>query len=327
MTEVTGPLLSVRDLSLSFRSSTGRRAAVLDAVSLDLGPRETLGLVGESGSGKSVLALALLRVLGAQAEITRGAALLDGEDLLRVDDRGMRALRGKMLAIISQNPASSLNPLRRIGVQIADVLRAHGDLSVRDARHRAAEMLDWVGIADAAARAEAYPFELSGGMKQRVMIALALAAGPRLLIADEATTGLDVTTQAMVLDLIREQAQARGMSTLLITHDLALAAERCDRIAVIHAGQIVEWAPAVELVTQPRHPYTRALLRATPRAGMSVADLQAIPGRAPDPAGVDLPACRFYGRCELRTDLCQRLSPPRNLTLGAGHMVACHHSA
>ncbi|MCB8877993.1 ABC transporter ATP-binding protein [Acidisoma silvae] len=322
---VLAPLLTVRRLSLAFALPQGGRASVLDGLSLDIAPQEALALVGESGSGKSVFALALLRLLDRHAEITDGEIRIEGEDLLHASDKRMQDLRGKTLAIIFQNPASSLNPIRRIGRQIADVLLAHGERSADAARRRAVQMLARVGIQDAARRANAYPFELSGGMKQRVMIALALAASPRLLIADEATTGLDVTTQAMVMDLIHEQARANNMATLLITHDLALAAERCDRIAVIHAGQLVESAPAARLLTAARHPYTRALLTATPHAGSTLANLRAIPGQAPDTAAADLPACRYYARCDRRTELCKSLPPMQTASSNGAHVVACHH--
>lgn len=323
-------LLSVRGLSLAFRSRDASGATVmspvLDRVSFDLAAGETLGLVGESGSGKSVTALAVMGLLDPAANVSGGQVLLDGTDLLLADERRMRALRGSTLALVFQNPARALNPLRPVGRQIEDVLRAHGRITAREARASALVMLDDVGIPSPAERARAYPFELSGGTCQRVMIALVLAARPRLLIADEPTTGLDVITQALILDLLAELARERGMATLLITHDLALAAERCQRIAVMHAGQMAETAPAGRLVTQPRHPYTQALLRATPRPGLRLADLAAIPGGAPELWRHDLPACRFFNRCDRRTAICRASRPPL-VAVATGHDVACHHPA
>jgi peptide/nickel transport system ATP-binding protein len=313
------PLLSVRDLSVAIAG-----LPVLDRASFDVQAGETLALVGESGAGKSLLALTLLRLAEPAARITGGQVRLDGVDLLGVNAARMRALRGGTLALVFQHPARALNPIRPVGRQIADVLRAHGRVSAGAAEHHAETLLAQVGIAEPAARARAYPFELSGGTCQRVMIALALAASPRLLIADEPTTGLDETAQTLVLDLLAALARQRGMATLLITHDLAMAAQRCQRIAVLHAGQLVELAEAATLLAQPRHPYTRALLRATPHPGGRLNALVPIPGGAPDLSSGDLPACRFFDRCAYRTGLCRSVAPPVR-AFGAAQRVACHH--
>ncbi len=314
-------ILAVEGLSLSFRSREGEVRALAD-VSFSLAPGETLGVVGESGSGKSVAALAIMGLLARTARIDAGRIRFEGRELLGLDERHMRSLRGRRLAMVFQNPRRSLNPLRPIGRQLCDVLRVHRGLGRAAARSEASALLARVGIADPAARLEAYPFELSGGMCQRVMIALALAAEPALLIADEPTTGLDTTVQALILDLIGALARDRGMATLLITHDLALAAERCDRIAVMHAGQLVEIAPARTLFAQPAHPFTEALIGATPAPSSVLGHLAGVPGLLPDLTRTDLPACRYFGRCPRRGDAC-RSAPIPLRAIGAGHAVAC----
>jgi peptide/nickel transport system ATP-binding protein len=232
-------------------------------------------------------------------------------------------MRGRELAIIFQNPRTALNPIRPIGRQIADILARHGDVTSRQAPGRAVEMLAKVRIPDPERRARSYPFELSGGMCQRVMIAMALACEPSLLIADEPTTGLDITTQAVIMDLIAELAASRRMATLLITHDLGLAAEYSDNIAVMHAGQIVEIAPAAALFAAPRHPYTAGLIAATPSGARDLDSLMAIPGALPDPRRADLPRCRYAERCERASDDCVNLAPPWRAASGGG-LVACH---
>ena len=311
------PLLKVDRLSV--RIGSGAKALpVLDGVSFSLRRGEALGLVGESGSGKSLAALSLMRLLPPGAHLTDGVATFGGEDLLQIPERRMRQLRGAGLALVFQNPTRALNPTRRVGRQIEDVMIAHGRGPRRTAGLPAEALLERVGLEG---RAATYPFELSGGGCQRVMIALALAANPTLLIADEPTTGLDVTTQRVILDLIGELARERDLSMLLITHDLALATERCQRIAVMHAGQIVETAPAKPFA--PWHPYTSALLRATPRPGMTLAALSAVPGALPDLSRSDLPACRFYDRCARRLPICRLVAPPVR-EVAPGHLVACH---
>ncbi len=312
--------LQVEGLSVAFRTRAGIVRA-LDGVGFAVAAGETLALVGESGSGKSVTAYALLGLLGAAGQITAGSALLEGTDLVAATPRAMARIRGRRAAMIFQNPRAALNPIRQVGRQIADVLRRHAGLGRRAARDGAVEMLRGVGIPDPARRAGAYPFQLSGGMCQRVMIAVAVAAKPALLIADEPTTGLDVTTQALVMDLIAGLASSNGMATLLITHDLALAAERAQRIAVMHAGHVVEVAETRALIDRPRHPYTQRLLAATPRAVGSLDALHSISGNLPDLRRDDLPPCRYAGRCARAVASCASVLPWADL--GGGHRVLC----
>lgn len=313
-------MLVVDDLSVRFATRTGIVRA-LDRVSLAVSAGEILGVVGESGSGKSVTAHAIMRLLDRAAEVTSGAIRFEETDLLALPEREMRRLRGRKLAMVFQNPRAALNPIRRVGAQIADVLVAHGGLTRREAMRRAIGLLAEVRIPDPEARARAYPFELSGGMCQRVMIALALAGNPRLLIADEPTTGLDVTVQAVVLALIADLVRAHGMACLFITHDLLLAAEHCDRIAVMHAGQVVEVAPAAALFAAPRHPYTQRLLATAPRPGLTARDLAPIRGAIPDLRRADLPACRYLARCDRAVARCA--AGPIPLHVSGEHRVAC----
>jgi len=316
------PVLDVDGLCVAFRTRAGTVRA-LDRVGFTLHAGETLALVGESGSGKSVTAFALLGLLDAAGQVTAGRAVLEGVDLAAASPRVMAGVRGRRAAMIFQNPRAALNPIRPIGTQIADVLRRHAGLGRRAAAAGAIELLRAVGIPDPARRAGAYPFELSGGMCQRVVIAIAVSACPALLIADEPTTGLDVTTQAVVMDLVGALARDTGMATLLITHDLALASERADRIAVMHAGHIVEMAPTRTLLAHPRHPYTRRLLAATPTGAGALSDLHAIPGHLPDLRRADLPPCRYAARCERRTAACEQ--PLVWAEAAPGHTVACWH--
>ena len=315
-------LLQVRDLSLQFRTRGGTVHA-LQEVSLRVAKGETVGLVGESGSGKSVLSYALLGLSDAAARITQGVARFDGMDLLAAPEADLQAIRGREVSMIFQNPKVALNPIRRIGHQLEDVLLRHTTTRRADVKDRAVQCLAEMKIPDPERRYHAYPFELSGGLCQRVMIALALACGPKLLIADEPTTGLDVTTQAAIMALIKEKTQARGMAMLLITHDLGLARAQCDRIVVMHAGHVVESAPTERLFTAPAHPYTRMLIGATPVGRASLAELSAIGGNLPDLRRADLPACRFSERCPQRTDACA--APLPTATDGA-HMVRCHRA-
>ena len=317
-------VLDVVDLSVAFRTRSGTVRA-LDRVAFHVGRGETLALVGESGSGKSVTAYALLGLLDKAGRITGGRAVLEGKELTTASPAELAALRGRRVAMIFQNPRAALNPIRPIGRQIADVVRRHDGLSGRDALDRAIEMLREVGIPDPVRRARAYPFELSGGMCQRVMIAIAVAARPALLIADEPTTGLDVTTQAVVMHIVAKLAAETGMATILITHDLALAAERSGRIAVMHAGHVVEDAPTVTLLAAPRHPYTRRLLQATPTAAGDLASLRSIPGSLPDLRRDDLEPCRFATRCDRRLAGCD--APLVWRELAPAHRVACWNPA
>lgn len=316
------PLLSVQDLSVEFRTRSGTVRA-LERVSFSIARGETLGIVGESGSGKSVTAYAVMRLLDAAARVTSGRIVFGGLDMLGADEATLAGMRGRELSMIFQNPRASLNPIRRVGEQIADVLLRHANVGRAEAGARAVSLLAEVGIPDPSRRARAYPFELSGGMCQRIGIAIALACRPALLIADEPTTGLDVTTQATIMDLVAALGQARGMATMLITHDLGLATERCDRVVVMHAGHVVEEAPTAALFAAPRHPYTARLFSATPRPGLALADLRTIPGSLPDLRRDDLPPCRFSARCERRTEEC--CASPLPVITTEGRRVACHH--
>jgi peptide/nickel transport system ATP-binding protein len=314
------PALAVEGLSVEFRTRSGV-VKVLDHVGFSVDKGETVALVGESGSGKSVTAFAVMGILDPAGKVTSGRAAFGGQDLLALPERELAELRGRELSMIFQNPRTALNPIRRVGQQIADVLVRHGGATRNDAPLKAIEMLKKVRIPDPERRAEAYPFELSGGMCQRIMIAIALACRPALLIADEPTTGLDVTTQAVIMDLIDELAGDSGMATIFITHDLALAAEHCDRIVVMHAGHIVESAPSRELFANARHPYSAKLLAATPGEASTLQSLASIPGNLPDLRRDDLPACRYSGRCERMTGLCAQPLPHQ--TVGERHAVRC----
>lgn len=319
-------LLQVQNLCVEFRTRSGRVQA-LDRINFSLAAGETLGIVGESGSGKSVTAFALMRVLEASGQVTSGKALLQlGDrslDLLQESEASMRTLRGKEISMIFQNPRTALNPIRSVGKQIRDVLRCHTNLSRAQIQARVLELLAQVRIPDPERRYHAYPYELSGGLCQRIMIALALACSPKLLIADEPTTGLDVTTQATILNLIRDLTQAQSMALILITHDLALASEYCDRILVMHAGHTVETAPTHDLFQSPAHPYTQQLIAATPEPHKQLLDLAPIPGSLPDLRADNLPPCRFQGRCD-RYDpaLCDQ-TPLIQHQLSPTHHVAC----
>ncbi len=321
MTTSDAPLLEIDDLAISFRTREGTVYAI-DQVSLSVSPGEMVGVVGESGSGKSVSAYALLRLLDNSAHVERGAALFNGIDLLTADSAIMRELRGAAISMVFQNPRTALSPTRAIGDQLTDVIMAHHRLGRTLARARALEALREVKITDPERRLRAFPFELSGGMCQRVMIALALACAPMLLIADEPTTGLDVTTQAAIMDLIAESCRKRRMAVLFITHDLALASEYCDRIVVMHAGQVVEVAPTGDLFEHPRHPYTRSLLAASITADATIGSLTPIPGTLPDLRSKDMPACRFAARCAVRQPRCDVERPPLIQRSGQ-HAVAC----
>ena len=301
------PALAVEDLSVEFRTRSGVVKA-LEGVSFAVGKGETVAIVGESGSGKSVTAYALMGILDPAGRITAGRAMLGGLDLISATPDQLAEVRGREIAMIFQNPRTALNPIRPVGRQIADVLIRHGNVPREEAPARAVDLLRAVGITDPARRARAYPFEMSGGMCQRVMIAIALAARPALLIADEPTTGLDVTTQAVIMDIIAELAGESGMATIFITHDLALAGQRADRVVVMHAGHVVENAP------------TRELIAATPDAAASLDALAAIPGSLPDLRRADLPPCRYSERCPRKVERCDAPLPRPAL---AERFVAC----
>jgi oligopeptide transport system ATP-binding protein len=296
MTTATQTLLSVNDLRAYFHTRDGVVRAV-DGVSFDIAPGETLGIVGESGSGKTVTAYSLMGLVPQPpGRIESGNALLDGEDLLHMPAARLRAVRGKRVSMIFQDPMTALNPYMTIGKQVMEPLRLHEGASRGEARARAIDMLMAVGIAEPARRMNQYPHEFSGGMRQRVMIAMALITRPDLLIADEPTTALDVTVQAQILDLIRSLQQEMGMAVLLITHDLGVVHRVCDRVLVMYAGRIVESATARALFREPKHPYTRALLDALPALHHKGGDLYTIPGLPPDLTR-PIPGCAFAPRC------------------------------
>lgn len=271
-------MLSIKDLAVSFNTRKGEVEAVR-GISFDVAKGETLGIVGESGSGKSVTSYALMRILDAGGRIKAGSMQYDGQDLAAATERDMLNIRGREISMIFQNPRAALNPVRKVGHQLEDVLRVHARATASNARAKAIEALEAVRIRDAEARYDAYPFELSGGMCQRIVFAIALACDPRLLIADEPTTGLDITTQKAVMDLVRDLTRERNMSSILITHDLGLAAEYCDRLAVMKDGQIVEAGLSAALFATPKHAYTRKLVDATPRPGAQLRDLLPVEAR------------------------------------------------
>ena len=313
-------LLAIEGLTLEFpRDGTAARA--LDGVSFTVERGRVMGLVGESGCGKSMTALAVMRLVPAPGRITAGRIVFDGVDVLGLPEHAMRGLRGARIAMIFQEPMTALNPVLTAGFQIAEVLRIHRPVSARAAWARAVELLAEVGIPEPAARAHDYPHQLSGGMRQRVMIAMAIACEPALLIADEPTTALDVTIQAEILELLRGLRERHGMGLVLITHDLGVVAEQADRVAIMYAGRIVEEAPTVELFANPLHPYTRALLRSMPTLGVHRERLDAIPGNVPDitrrPSG-----CSFRDRCPLAIPDCA-VAPPPLATKRADHTAAC----
>ncbi|MCU0764938.1 MAG: ABC transporter ATP-binding protein [Burkholderiaceae bacterium] len=325
----SGPLLDIDRLQVGFDSEAGLVRAV-DGVSLSIAAGQTVGLVGESGCGKSVTAASILRLVPSPpGRILGGAIRFDGRDILALPADELTALRGRDIAMVFQDPMTSLNPVFTVEWQLWEVLKLRFGLERGAARERAAQMLSTVGIADAQARLAAYPHELSGGMKQRVMIAMALLCEPRLLIADEPTTALDVTVQAQILHLMRELQRRTGAALLFITHDMGVIAEMCDRVVVMYAGRIVERRPAVELFEAPRHPYTRGLLDSIPRrAAGRKAELPTIEGTVPSLLAPP-PGCRFADRCRRRAALgeaerarCLREDPP--LAADGSGDVACH---
>ena len=315
------PLLSLRDLTVRFRMQDGHSVAV-DGVSLDLAPGEVLGIVGESGSGKSQILYALMGLLASNGTVG-GQAFFQGQDLLTLSPRALDRVRGREMSMIFQDPMTSLNPYIRVGDQLAEGLMVHDGLSKSAARAEAVKMLDRVRIPDAANRARRYPHEFSGGMRQRVMIAMALLAKPKLLLADEPTTALDVTIQAQVLDLMAELARETATAIILVTHDLGVVARLCDRVAVLYGGRIMEEAPADPIFTAPAHPYTRGLLAAMPRLEAPLtARLGTIPG-TPRSGGGDIAGCPFVARCDQRIAICTTDRPPLH-SIGPARRSACH---
>ena len=302
------PLLAIEGLKVVFHGERGRATHAVDTIDLTLMRGATLGIVGESGCGKSVTALAIMGLLSKTAAVS-GAVRFDGTDLVNLPQAQIRELRGNRLAMIFQEPMTSLNPSYSIGEQIVESLVQHRHLSRKDARRRAIELLRRVDIPSPEKRIDDYPHRLSGGMRQRAMIAMALACEPELLIADEPTTALDVTVQAQILDLLRELRRAGRVAVILITHDLGIVAEICDAVAVMYAGEVVERAPAAALFERPAHPYTVGLLGSLPRLDHQVAKLAAIEGMVPDMSA--LPSgCRFAPRCPFADDRCRRERPP-----------------
>jgi peptide/nickel transport system ATP-binding protein len=320
-------LLSVRDLKTHFYNLDGVTRAV-DGVSFDVAPGETIGIVGESGCGKSVTALSIMRLLPPRLGRTIGGEVLfDGEDLLKLPEERMRAIRGNRIAMIFQEPMTSLNPVLSIGHQIAESVRIHQGKPREEALERAREMLQLVRIPDAERRLGDFPHQFSGGMRQRVMIAMALACNPRLLIADEPTTALDVTIQAQILRLMVELKETTGAAVVLITHDLGVVAETCQRVVVMYAGRKIEEAPVEELFDRPAHPYTRGLMRSIPRISKLVAGrkkrLEEIPGIVPN-LREPIPGCAFAPRCPHARERCVAEAPPLR-PVGATHIAACHY--
>jgi len=313
-------LLEVRDLETVF-ALNGRHVHAVNHVSFAIDAGRVLGLVGESGCGKSMTALSLMRLVPSPGRVAGGRVLLDGRDLMAVSESEMRAVRGAGLAMIFQEPMTALNPVFTVGSQIAEALRLHRRMSRGQAWERATALLDEVGIPEPARRAHDYPHQLSGGMRQRVMIAIAISCEPRVLIADEPTTALDVTIQAEILELLRALRERHGMALLLITHDLGVVAEQADEVAIMYAGRIVEQAPVTDLFDRPLHPYTQALLRSMPGVAVRRERLEAVPGTVPDllhlPSG-----CAFHDRCPLAIEECAARVPPLE-EKAAQHRAAC----
>ena len=320
------PILDVRGLKTVFKIRGGEVHAVND-VSFDLKPGELLGVVGESGSGKSVTMMSLLGLLPTPpAEIRCGSVMFDGQDLLQVDAEKLRNVRGGKIGFIFQDPMTSLNPVYNVGMQIMEPLRKHMGMSKKQASQRAQELLELVGIPDAPQRLKDYPHQFSGGMRQRVMIAIALACDPQVLIADEPTTALDVTIQAQILELMKELQERLGMAVIWITHDLGVVAGIADRVVVMYGGQIVEQAPTRELFKNPQHPYTRALLKTVPRVqGQREDRLQIIEGQPPI-LGSTPKSCPFRDRCDVAFNRCAQENPVR-YGVGNGHDAACFYDA
>jgi peptide/nickel transport system ATP-binding protein len=315
------PLLDVNDLRVAFEGDRGRVTEVLSGISFTLARGRTLGIVGESGCGKSVTALSMMRLLPKDTARVAGSVLFEGRELLGLPEREMQGLRGNRLAMIFQEPMTSLNPSYTVGDQVGEALIRHRGLSRKQARAEAAALLKRVRIPSPEARVDEYPHKLSGGMRQRVMIAMALACEPALLIADEPTTALDVTIQAQILDLLRRLREETGTAIVLISHDLGVVAEMCDEVVVMYAGEIVERAPAGELFSRPEHPYTVGLIGSIPRLGPRKARLAAIRGTVPSLIGGSA-GCRFAPRCPFADERCRGLAPPL-LDTGAGHLSRC----
>jgi oligopeptide/dipeptide ABC transporter ATP-binding protein len=319
---MTTPLLSIHDLRTWFYTEGGVARAV-DGVSFEVGAGETVGIVGESGCGKSVTALSILRLIQPPGRIEPGSRIeFEGKDLVTLGDEEIRDIRGNRISMIFQEPMSALNPVFRVGDQVAEVARVHAGISKSEAWNRAVEMLSLTGIPDADSRARQYPHQLSGGMRQRVLIAMALMMKPALVIADEPTTALDVTIQAQILDLLVDLQKKIGTSILMITHDLGVIAETTSRVIVMYAGEVVEQADVEELFAKPHHPYTEGLMHSMPHIGHDQERLNVIPGTVPAPT--DWPTgCRFRDRCPYSWERCEQEHPPL-YQIGGAHVSRCH---
>lgn len=314
------PILSVQDLQTGFNTDSGLVKAV-DGVSFEVDPGEIVGLVGESGSGKSVTSLSIMQLLSSAGEILDGDVRFKNQSLLSCSDEEIRSLRGDAISMIFQEPGSALNPVFDIGWQVGEPLRVHRDLETAASRERAVELMRKVGIPSPETRVNDYPHQFSGGMQQRAMIAMALACEPELLIADEPTTGLDVSIEAAILDLIRELNDTLGMAVLLITHDLSVVAQLCDRVAVMYGGRIVEYAPVEQIFEDPRHPYTQNLLNCILDPRTDQQSVSAVGGEPPDPRSLP-EGCRYADRCPFATAECNS-TDPRLRPVGNDHYSAC----
>jgi len=320
------PVLDVQDLKTVFQTRGGEVHAVND-VSFSLRAGELLGVVGESGSGKSVTMMSLLGLLPSPpADVRHGRVTFEGKDLLRITPEALRRVRGGQIGFVFQDPMTSLNPVYSVGFQLMEPLRKHMGMSKKQAARRAGELLELVGIPDAMRRLDDYPHQFSGGMRQRVMIAIALACDPKVLIADEPTTALDVTIQAQILELMKDLREKLGMAVIWITHDLGVIAGIADRVMVMYGGQVVEHAPVTELFSNPQHPYTRALLKTIPSIAEERAKRLTIIEGQPPILGAAPTACPFRDRCDVAFDRCARENPPR-YDVGNGHDAACFYDA
>ena len=313
-------LLQVQDLQLEFKTARGILKA-LNNITFDVKPREVFGLVGETGCGKTVTGLSILRLLPKSARITNGSILFNEKDLLKASLKEMETLRGNDIAMIFQDPSSSLNPVFTIGSQMERVIRQHTQMNAQAAKSRATEMLTKVGLPDVQRMLAAYPHQLSGGQQQRVMIAMALSCNPKLLIADEPTTALDVTIQAQILRLLRDLQEQFEFSVILITHNLGVVAQTCDRLAVLYAGRVAEIGSTADIFNDPQHPYTRGLMNAIPRPGSRGKKMAAIPGTVPSNPGT-IVGCPFAPRCEHVFERC-KTETPTPFAVSAGHQAAC----
>jgi oligopeptide/dipeptide ABC transporter ATP-binding protein len=320
---VSEPLLEIEDLRVAIDSQRRGLVRAVDGVSLQVSAGETLALVGESGSGKTMTLRTIVDLLPRAAQITGGRIAFAGRDLRGLDKRELRRILGREIGFVFQEPMTALNPVMRVGEQIAEGPAFHRGLSRRDARRRALELMEMVGIPDPGRRMRAYPSELSGGLRQRVVIAMALACEPRLLLCDEPTTALDVTVQDQILRLLRRLQRETGVAVLFVTHDLGVVAETCERVAVMYAGTVMETGPVAEVLHEPRHAYTLGLLRALPRFEDGGRRLGAIPGSPPDPTAPPS-GCRFNARCSLATEECRDGAPPP-IELGERRTTWCVH--